>query len=69
MQFHSRLVWTLKVSTVPSNQLVTPSKASEDPLVKVDRDGYEWDKVNSKEHGKLAIPMTIKLWQQKKELV
>ena len=34
MQFDSRLAWTLKVSTVPSN-LGTPRKASEDPSVKV----------------------------------
>ena len=56
MQFHSRLIWTLKVSIVPSNQLVDTQQGQchgEDG----NWAGDEWDEDNSEECGKSGIPM------------
>jgi len=46
-----------------------PARQVKIPCTKVDQDGYEWDEVDSKEHGKLAVSMTTKLWQHKEKLV
>ena len=53
MQFHLRLIWTFKVSIVPSNQLLDTQQGQWRSSVKAET---EWDEDNSEERGKSEFP-------------